>query len=137
VRAKADRLIGSEDYWRNADKQARTRALFQEIERRERGDQDALASKDVQNLPYFPGAEDQNSRRDTLDRGEPVEAVPLRFDVPADASEDEDLRAEARELMAADDYWRDPHKQRRVAAIFRRLYPGTLRTAPLDFGEGA
>jgi hypothetical protein len=52
-----------------------------------------------------------------------------------DAGND-DLRAEARELMRADDYWRDPHKQRRVAAIFKRLYPGTLRTAPLDFGEG-
>lgn len=144
LRAEADRLIGSEDYWRNADKQARTRALFQEIERRERGDRDAPASKAFENLPFFPEAEGKDSRRDRLDRGEPVEAVPLRLDGMADdafespdAPRPEDLLAEANDLMAGDDYWRDPHKQRRVAAIFQRLYPGTLRTAPLDFGEGA
>jgi hypothetical protein len=144
LRAEADRLIGSDDYWRNADKQARTRALFQEIERRERGDQDASEMPDFQNLPYFPDAEEKDSRRDLLDRGEPIEAIPLRFDavtddafISPDALRAENLQAEARDLMAADDYWRDPHKQRRMAAIFKRLYPGTLRTAPLDFGEGA
>lgn len=59
LRVEADRLIGSEDYWRNADKQARTRSLFQEIERREKGDRDTATPPDFQNLPYVPGAEEK------------------------------------------------------------------------------
>lgn len=58
-------------------------------------------------------------------------------DVLAGSATNDDLLAEADRLIGSDDYWHDPHKQRRVAALFKRLYPGTLRTAPLGFGDGA
>jgi len=61
--------------------------------------------------------------------------LPERDEAGETSLSKDDLLAEADELMAADDYWRSRGKQARVAAIFRHLYPGTIRTAPIDFGE--
>jgi len=47
----------------------------------------------------------------------------------------DDLKAEADRLIGASDYYTNPAKQARVAAIFKKLYPGQIRTAPLNRGE--
>jgi hypothetical protein len=52
-------------------------------------------------------------------------------------AENHALLAEAEKLTGSNDYWNDPHKQVRVSRIFKRLYPDTVRTAPLNFGEVA
>lgn len=126
-RAEADRLIASDDYYANGEKQARVAAIFKDL--------------------YPPAAEPEPAP--ATPTGDPfevdaagVDSVPFDSGFTAepmapDTPEDQDaLQAEANALIASADYWRDPHKQRRVAAIFKRLYPGQVRTAPLDFGEG-
>lgn len=110
LKAEADRLIASDDYYRDQDKQARVAALFTEL--------------------YPPDAEPDTAAATTVEN--PFEVAPSAPDTEAE----EALQAEVNALIASADYWRDPHKQRRVAAIFKRLYPGQVRTAPLDFGEG-
>jgi hypothetical protein len=60
----------------------------------------------------------------------------------SDASDDTEerrkiLEAEAGRLIDSGDYYDDPDKQARVAAIYRILYPGKVRTAYLNFGEGS
>lgn len=47
----------------------------------------------------------------------------------------DDLKAEADKLIGSSDYYANPAKQARVAAIFKKLYPGQIRTAPLNRGE--
>jgi hypothetical protein len=110
LKAEADRLMASDDYYRDGDKQARVAAIFTEL--------------------YPPDAEPDAAAATTTEG--PFEPAPTVLDTEAE----EALQAEANTLIASADYWRDPHKQRRVAAIFKRLYPGPMRTAPLDFGEG-
>jgi hypothetical protein len=110
LKTKADRLIASDNYYRDQDKQARVAAIFTEL--------------------YPPDAEPDTAAAATVEDSFGVAPADL------DAETQETLQAEANALIASADYWRDPHKQRRVAAIFKRLYPGSIRTAPLDFGEG-
>lgn len=110
LKAEADRLIASDDYYRDQDKQARVAAIFTEL--------------------YPPDAEPDTAAATPAE--DPFEIAP----VAPDPETQEALQAEANALIASADYWRDPHKQRRVAAIFKRLYPGSMRTAPLDVGEG-
>ncbi len=114
LQAEADRLIASDDYYANGEKQARVATIFKDL--------------------YPPAAEDEpawNVDAAPVDPGFTIEAA-----APDTVEAHEALQAEANALIASADYWRDPHKQRRVAAIFKRLYPGQVRTAPLDFGEG-
>lgn len=109
--AEADGLIGSDDYYGSESKQARVTAIFRRLH--PSPDEESLSPEEE------PLAPSESPR--------PMEDADV---LP------EDLEAEIGELMAADDYWRNPRKQRRAAAIFKRLYPGQHRTAPLDFGEG-
>ncbi len=140
LRDEADLLIASADCWRNPEKLNRVAALFQEIER--------LPSPDANRRPAESGdviSPTPDSDTDATVAPPPGQAststpaydLTLDRDRAVEAGDPtSDLLAEADEMMAADDYWRSRAKQARVAAIFKQLYPGTLRTAPLAFGEG-
>jgi hypothetical protein len=140
--AEAERLIASRNYYDNADKQTRIAAIFKEIVRREGSGR----QRREEGAPRILESPDPTATSDDPVMLEPVriiEPFPFARDFTAaaavtpDATETrETLLAEADDLIATNDYYRDPHKQRRVAAIFRRLYPGQIRTAPLDSGEG-
>lgn len=141
IEAEADRLIASEDYYVNPRKQSRVAAIFKQLYPAEASlpdDYETASTWPTRNLALVA---DNSATIDPMQIIEPSSLdridAPMEVGTPDTLATNEGLLAEARELMQADDYWRDPHKQRRVAAIFKRLYPGTLRTAPLDFGEEA
>jgi len=139
LRDEADVLIASDDYWRNPEKQARVRTIFQTITPPTAPDSDALAPTPINGFPILPNSDAEDltmlpsmlesspNDQDAFDSARTIETGD-----PA-----ADLLAEADALIGSADYWRSRAKQARVAAIFKHLYPGTLRTAPLDFGEGA
>jgi hypothetical protein len=143
--AGAGEPVASNDRHENPQKQPRAKAAFDEFPRL------APVPKPLE-IPHDASPtrreEDMASLRqldDSMMTG-PVKFVdPMLYEwrsrndgpVAVVAEEERDqLEAEAKGLIAANDYYDDLHKQRRVAAIFKQLYPGQLRTAPLDFGEG-
>jgi hypothetical protein len=124
--AEAESLIASADYWSDPQKQARSAQLFKEIVRHEESEAKQSANEADAATAGFG-----------LELSGLLDPFPFAGDPLAKTLSKDDLEAEADDLIGADDYWDNPHKQHRVAAIFKTLYPGTVRTAPLDFGEGA
>jgi GH24 family phage-related lysozyme (muramidase) len=140
LRNEADSLIASDDYWRSPTKQARVRTIFQPITPPTASHPDAQALMLIDGFSLLPNPDAEDP---TILPSRPTPEL-LLDDQPAfdreSTSETGDpaaeLLVEADELIGSADYWRSRAKQARVAAIFRHLYPGTIRTAPLDFGEG-
>jgi hypothetical protein len=136
LNAEAERLIASNDYYDNERKQSRVAAIFKTLYPPVSASPSGEAFSGASKLGRAPGIDDPPMP-------EPVRIIePFPFErdfasAPGTVDSPQGLLGEADALIGADDYWRDPHKQRRVALIFRRLYPGQVRTAPLDFGEGA
>ena len=83
-------------------------------------------------FPDMPFADDPDKSDDKDEKGEEREEG-----ADNNRAKNNVLLAKAEELIGSNDYWNNPHKQVRVSRIFKRLYPDTVRTAPLNFGEGA
>jgi hypothetical protein len=105
---------------------------------------EARAAHAWRKLTALVGEERASALEGFIQDARAIEAVEMllertgepRFSAGAGGGMDaDDLKAEADKLIGSSDYYSNPAKQARVAAIFKKLYPGQIRAAPLNRGE--